>query len=75
MGIPGFFKGNRLVPEKEDTFGSFITASKEIPFLATAITTIAPAALCNHCRQLRDDNYFIRVVLKEEFEASRIELL
>lgn len=59
----------------EDALENFITAYKEIIFLAPAITTLAPGALCNHCRQLRDDKYFIRVVLKGEFQVSGIELL
>jgi len=71
---PCFFPGNRLAPV-EDALENFITACKEITLLATAATTLVPVALCNLCRQSRDDKHFVRAVLKGEFQVSRIELL
>lgn len=56
--IPCFFQGNRLVPV-EDALENFITAYKEITLFATAITICASVALCNHCRQLRDDKHLM----------------
>lgn len=66
-----FFQGNRLMPV-EDALENFISAYKELPLLAPAIPTLAPVALCNHCRQLRDDKHFIKVVLKGRFQVSGI---
>lgn len=72
--ISRLFQGNRLML-LEDALENFITTYKEITLPAPVIATLAPVALCNHCMQLRDGKYFIRLVLKGEFQVSGIELL
>lgn len=58
----------------EGALENFITVYKEI-LLAPAITTLAPAVLYKHGRQLRDDKPSVRFVLKCNFQVSGIELL
>lgn len=74
LEIPHLFQGNRLVLV-EDALENFITAYKEITLPAPVIAALAPVALCTHRMRLRDGKYFIRLVLKGEFQVSGIELL
>lgn len=71
LEVPCFFPGNRFVPV-EDALENFGTAYKEITLLAPAITTLAPVALCNHCRQLRDDKHFTSIKRRISGKWNRI---